>query len=117
MINFFLVVNLASTVKTVDKGYESLQSLTYVIQDQIKLESTSDLDRERWKCLDVELSRVPPLSANGYFFISKSSLVSMLSVRKIIISFIFKINHFLVLIALSVITIKISNTKITSLNF
>ena len=86
----FLVVNLASTVKTVDKGYESLQSLTYVIQDQIQLESTSDLDRERWKCLDVELSRVPPLSANGYFFISKSSLVSMLSVRKFVISTLIK---------------------------
>ena len=74
-----------STVKTVDKGYEALQSLTYVIQDQVKLESTSNLDRERWKCLDIELSRVPPMSANGYFNISKSSIVSMLSVRKIVI--------------------------------
>ena len=85
IIQNFSAFNLNSTVKSVNSGYEALQSLTYYIQDQIVLESTTVLDRERWKCLDLELSRVQTMGGNGYFFISKSSLVSLMSIRKVVI--------------------------------
>ena len=72
-------------MKIVDKGYGALQSLASVIRDQIKMATTQEFDRERLKCLHLELTSVPTLSASGYFYISKSTLVSMMSVRKVII--------------------------------
>ena len=78
---FFIVIILIC-----ETGYEALQSLTAVIQKRIKEASTTNLECRRLKCLMLDISRVPNLSAKGYFFISKGTLVSMLSVRNVIIN-------------------------------
>ena len=67
---------------SIDEAYQAIQSLVDPLQGRIKLSTTDNLERERLKCLVWRLTHVSPMTARGYFTISKETLVSMLSVRK-----------------------------------
>ena len=79
------MLNLLSISQVAEDGYKALQNVADNIQIKIRLPSTTDSEREILKSHYFEMKSVPMLSANGYFDIGNQTLVSMLSVRKVII--------------------------------
>ena len=83
ILNFFIVgmfLNLHALTTWTESSYEALQDLKEHFHEEF-LRAPSDGERQRYQYLVMTLSQVQPMTASGYFEISRGTLTSMLSVR------------------------------------
>ena len=80
----FLAINIHSTTKIVSNGYDGLQGVIPTLQEKIISPSSSEIEREKLKCLVENIRWEPTLSAMGYFEVNRGTLVSMISIREFI---------------------------------
>ena len=83
ILNFFIVgmfLNLHALTTWTESSYEALQDLKEHFHEEF-LRAPSERERQRYQYLAMTLSQVQPMTASGYFEISRGTLTSMLSVR------------------------------------
>ena len=75
-----LTIHILSLVFTVEGLYDHTDQLEMRVRSALGDSSVKD-KRQKFKQQLLELSSLKPLTAKGYFTISKETLTSMLSVR------------------------------------
>ena len=73
-------MSLTSLTEVVDSCFQALQGIRKEIQEKLLL-CGEDKERQKLQYLLQRVEVLGPMSAGGYFEITKSSLISMLSVR------------------------------------
>ena len=74
------ILNVHGLVCTTESTFESVKRLKSRLEDKLETE-TSREERLKIKHLLRKLSSLTPMTACGYFEISKDTMISMLSVR------------------------------------
>ena len=74
------LLNLIGTVCAVDSTFSSVQKLREILEDKLEME-TERGERRTVKLLLGKVRSLGPITACGYFDISKNTLIGMLSVR------------------------------------
>ena len=64
------------------KGYDGLQGVIPTLQEKIISPSSTEIEREKLKCLVETIRWEPTFNAMGYFEINRGTLVSMISIRE-----------------------------------
>ena len=72
--------NLLAVTGSVEAGYETIDEISVEARRRLDL-SDDKKERRQLKTLIMNVSSLKPLSANGYFDISRETLTSMTSVR------------------------------------
>ena len=72
--------NLFAVTGSVEAGYETIDEISVEARRRLDL-SDDKKERRQLKTLIMNVSSLKPLSANGYFDISRETLTSMTSVR------------------------------------
>ena len=75
-----LMINLTSLTETVDSCFKAILGIRKEIQEKL-LQCVEENERQKLQYLLQRVEMIGPMSAGGYFEITKSSLISMLSVR------------------------------------
>ena len=75
-----VMINLTSLTETVDSCFKAIQGIRKEIQEKL-LQCVEENERQKLQYLLQRVEMIGPMSAGGYFEITKSSLISMLSVR------------------------------------
>ena len=73
-------MNLTSLTESVDSCFKALQGIRSEIHEKLLL-CLDDKESQKLQYLLHRVEVLGPMSAGGYFEITKSSLISMLSVR------------------------------------
>ena len=80
LVDFGLILHLHGITFTLEMLYSHVGDLIAFIEYKLEQEIEKN-KRRQLKMLLFKLSLLKPMNANGYFSISKETLVSMLSVR------------------------------------
>ena len=74
------ITHILGITFTLDMLYDDFEKCKNVIEDKLDIEDNKE-ERRQMKMLLHKLTSLKPMSAKGYFNITKETLVSMLSVR------------------------------------
>ena len=77
-IAIFDMIYLYVITMTAERAHESLQSLVKPLE-KLLCESVVEVERESLRILVKEIEKTGPLTGNGYFDISRSTLTSIVS--------------------------------------
>ena len=75
-----ITMNLTSLTEEVDSCFKAIQEIRRELHEKLLL-CVEDKERQKLQYLLHRVEVLGPMSAGGYFEITKSSLISMLSVR------------------------------------
>ena len=78
-------VNLEVLTGLTETAFEALQEMKNNFHENF-LQSTSETERQKYQYIIMSLSEAKPMTASGYFEVSRGTLTSMISVRHDIIS-------------------------------
>ena len=89
------ISNLTVLTRHIDHAYQSLQILKRRILEEY-LSSPDDDTRHRYFYLLKRVEMLKPMSGDGYFEISKTTITSMVSVRFYYLDHVFKKMNFII---------------------
>ena len=90
------ISNLTVLTRHIDNAYQSLQILKRRILEEY-LSSSDDDERHRYLYLLKRVEMLRPMSGDGYFEISKTTITSMVSVRLYNLDHVFKKMIFIII--------------------